>query len=208
MIWLQVAQRALPPGAVHDTVAAVVNGRAFRRSVQLSLAQRLLRWVMDGIEALTNYLRGSAPARWSAIGFTLLLVVLIIARFLMAARARAEDSGTEHRTRRGRAGEDPWRAADRLAAAGQFEDAAHALYRGVVESLARSDSVRLDPSRTSGDYARELRARGSSRLTPFRAFARRFDVAVYGHGTCDAADITDLSRLAEPFRGVQGARAA
>lgn len=208
MIWLQAAQRAWPPAAVHDTVAAVVNGPAFRRSVQLSLAQRLLRWVMDGIDALTEYLRGSAPARWTAIAFTVLLVVLIIARFVMAARARAEESGVEHRTRRGRTGEDPWRAAERLAAAGQFEDAAHALYRGVVESLADSDRLRLDPSRTSGDYARELRARGSARLPAFRAFARRFDVAVYGHGVCDAGSIAELSRLAEPFRGERGARAA
>lgn len=207
-MWLQAAQRAWPPAAVHDTVAAVVNGPAFRKSVQLSLAQRLLRWVMDGINALTDYLRGSAPARWTAIGFTVLLVLLIIARFVMAARARGADFDAGLRTRSGRAGEDPWRAAERLAAAGRFEESAHALYRGVVESLARSDRLRIDPSRTSGDYARELRASGSSRLSQFRAFARRFDVVVYGRGACDAAAIGELSRFTEPFRGERGERAA
>ena len=63
MIWLQAAQRTLSPTAVHDTVAAVVNGPAYRRSVQLSLAQRLLRWVMDGIDALTDYVRKNSPVR-------------------------------------------------------------------------------------------------------------------------------------------------
>ena len=205
---LQAAIRAWPPAAVHDTVASVLRARAFQRSLQMSLAQRMYRWIADGIESLVEFLRGSGPARWIAIGFTVLLVLLVVARFLLAARARSEDMGGGEEGRRGRSGEDPWRAAERLAAAGQFEEAAHALYRGVVDSVARADRLRLDPSKTSGDYARELRARGSVRLTPFRMFARRFDVAVYGHGGCTAETVADLSRLAEPFRGERSARAA
>ena len=143
-----------------------------------------------------------------AIGFTVLLVVLILARFVLAARAREDGDHTTERARHGRPGTDPWLAAERLAADGRFEDAAHAIYRGVVESLSRSERIRLDPSRTSGDYARELRARGSARLAPFRTFARRFDVAVYGHGGCDADAVAELVRLAEPFRRERSARAA
>ena len=62
-----------------------------------------------------------------------------------------------------------------------------------------SERLRLDPSKTSGDYARELRARGSASYQPFRAFARRFDVAVFGHGGCDARLIDDLRALAQPL---------
>lgn len=205
---VQVALRAWPPGAIHDTVASVVSGPAFRKSLQMSLAQRLYRWIAEGINALVDYLRGSGPARWFAIGLTVMLVVLIVAKFLLAARARAELDDARGGVRRGRAGEDPWRAAERLTAAGRFEEAAHALHHGVVESVARADRLRVDPSKTSGDYARELRARGSTRLPAFRRFARRFDVAIYGHGGCDAGTIAELSRLAEPFRGERGARAA
>src|SRR5689334_1677441 len=104
----------------------------------MSLAQRLLRWIADWLDTVVDYLRASGPARWVAIGFTSLLVILIVARFVLAARARSDDKWGDDATRRGRAGEDPWRAADRLAAAGRFEEAAHALYRGVVESLART----------------------------------------------------------------------
>jgi hypothetical protein len=205
---LQAAMRAWPPAVLHDTVAAVVSGRAFQKSLQMSLAQRLFRWVSDWIDTVVDYLRGSGPARWVAIGFTVLLALVIVARFLLAARARAEVVEGEGDTRRGRSGEDPWRAAERLAAAGRFEDAAHALYRGVVESTARTERLRLDSSKTSGDYARELRARGSARLPAFRAFARRFDIAVYGYGGCNADTIAELSRLAEPFSRDRGARAA
>lgn len=208
MILLQAAIREWPPAAIHDTVASVTSARAFQRSLQMSLAQRLLRWLADGLDALVSFLRGSGPARWIAIGFTVLLVLLVVARFLLAAHARDEDLERDDRARGGRPGEDPWRAADRLAAAGQLEEAAHALYRGVVESVARTDRLRVDPSKTSGDYARELRARSSTRLAAFRTFARRFDVAVYGHGGCTADAIAELSRLAEPFRGERGARAA
>ena len=161
---LQAAQRAWPPSAVHDTVAAVVNGRAFGRSLQLSIAQRLIRWISDGLSALMDYLRGSASARWLAIGFAVLLVLLIVGRLLLAARARDEDDMMGGDTRRIRPGEDPWRAAARYGEAGQFEEAAHALYRGVLASVARTDRLRLDPSKTSGDYARELRSRGSPRV--------------------------------------------
>lgn len=205
---LQAALRAWPPAAVHDTVAAVVSARAFQRSLQISLAQRLFRWLADWIDTLVDYLRASGPARWFAIGFTVLLVLLIVARFLLAARARSEDMEGEPGRRRGRAGEDPWRMAERLVAAGRLEEAAHALYRGVIESMARTDRLRLDPSKTSGDYARELRARASARLPAFRAFARRFDVAVFGHGACTVEAIAELTRLAEPFRGERSARAA
>jgi hypothetical protein len=208
VILLQAAMREWPPAVVHDTVASVVSARAFQRSLQMSLAQRLYRWVADGIDALVEFLRGSGPARWVAIGFTVLLVLAVVARFLLAARARNEDIDGGEQGRRERSGEDPWRAAERLAAAGQLEQAAHALYRGVVESVVRTDRLRLDPSKTSGDYARELRARGSARLTPFRQFGRRFDVAVYGHEGCTAEAIAELSRLAEPFRGERSARAA
>lgn len=205
---LQVAQRAWPPAAVHDTVAAVVNGRAFGRSLQVSLAQRLIRWISGGLDALMHYLRTSEPARWLAIGFAVLLVVLVVSRLLLAARARSEDDMVGGDGGRSRPGEDPWLAAARFSEAGLFAEATHALYRAVVESVARTDRLRLDPSRTSGDYARDLRARGSSRYGAFRSFARRFDVAVYGHGRCDAAAFTELSRLAEPFRGDRAARVA
>jgi hypothetical protein len=191
--------QAWPPAAVHDTIAAIARGIEYRRSIRQSLLDRAFLWVAQALERLIDYIRHLPSSR--TIGLTILglIVLAIVARVVISSLAR-EEAGP--RARRGRGvgeGEDPFVAAERLAAEGRFEDAAHALYRGVLLSLAHTDRVRLDPSKTSGDYARELRARGSSSHRPFREFSRRFDVAVFGHGVCDAALIDDLRRLAAPF---------
>jgi hypothetical protein len=196
---LQVVQRAWPADAVHDTVDAVVRGTAFQRSLQTTLAERLLRWFTEWVGRLLHFLGGVTSVRTVALGFAALLVLLLVARLTLAARARDGDAFAASRGKRIRAREDPWRAAERLAADGRFEEAAHALYRGVLAALAQGERVRLDPSKTSGDYARELRARGSASYAPFRAFGRRFDLALYGHGGCDAASLDELLRLAAPF---------
>ncbi len=206
MLLTQVVPRAWTASAVHDTVQTVVRGPAFHRSLSSSIVERALGWLAGWLDRFFTYIGGVSVARNAALGLALVLVLVVVARFALAARARVEGAVGSAGTRGAAAGEDPWRAADRLASAGRHEDAAHALYRGVIGSLARDDRLRLDPSKTSGDYARELRTRGSSRYVAFRDFGRRFDVAVYGHGGCDAALVDDLRRLAGPFR--PAARAA
>lgn len=133
----------------------------------------------------------------AAVAFVALFVVV---RVVIAASAR-DDRAERAALRRGAVwSDDPWQVADALAAQGRHEEAAHALYRGVVLSLGRVERLRLDPSRTSGDYARELRRRGAGSLVPFRAFTRRFDVVVYGHTRADAAALAELQALSAPFR--------
>jgi len=195
----QGAPAEWPATAVHDTVAAIARGLEYRRSFRQSFLDRALLWLGEGIERLVAFIRHLPSSR--AIGLTILGIIVgaILLRLVIAAFAREEGRGRLRSRRGAAAGEDPFATAARLAAEGRYEDAAHALYHGVLLSLARSDRLRLDPSKTSGDYARELRARGSSSLQPFRAFSRRFDVAVFGHGGCDAALIEDLRRLASPF---------
>jgi hypothetical protein len=198
-VLIQVAERVWPPGVVHDTVAAVARELVYRRNLRESIGQRLMMWLAEWIGQLIRFVRHSTVARPIGFAFIALIVVLVVARLLLAARARDEGAGTGARRARKGAGEDPFALADALEREGRFEDAAHALYRGVLLALARSDRLRLDPSKTSGDYARELRAKSSSGYQPFRVFARRFDVAVYGHGRCDAELIADLRDLAAPF---------
>ena len=196
---IQGAPAGWPASAVHDTVAAVARGLEYRRSFRQSLLDRAFLWLADAIERVATFVRNLPSSR--AIGLTILgiIVAAIVLRLVIAALAR-DETGARGRRRHGvAAGEDPFVAAERLAAEGRFEDAAHALYHGVLLAVARSDRLRLDPSKTSGDYARALRARGSPSYRPFREFSRRFDVAVFGHGGCDAALIDDLRRLASPL---------
>lgn len=188
-----------PPAAVHDTVAAIARGAAYRRSLRESLLDRFLRWLWEGLERLASLIRHLPSGRTIGLVVLGVIVALIAIRLIVAATAREDRSPRARRRRGGASVEDPFTTAERLSAEGRYEDAAHALYRGVLLAIAHGDRVRLDPSKTSGDYARELRARGSSAYQPFRAFSRRFDVAVFGHGVCDAALIDDLRRLAAPF---------
>jgi hypothetical protein len=196
---LQVVPRVWPAEAVHDTVQAVVRGSAFRRSLQSSLAERLMQWMGGWFRRVFGFLDGVTSLRTIVVWLVGLLVLAVVVRLVLAARARDDDASATSRSARVRRGEDPWRAAERLLAEGRFEDAAHALYRGVLVSVAQAERVRLDPSKTSGDYARELRARGAPSLPAFRAFVRRFDAVVYGHAGTDAASLQELSRLASPF---------
>ncbi|MEO8563257.1 MAG: DUF4129 domain-containing protein [bacterium] len=196
---IQAAQRVWPPATVHDTVAAVARQLVYRRGLGNSLGERILNWIGQAIARLFRTFGGTGIPR--AIGFAVvtLLVLLVVARLVIAARARDDGVGAIRRRGRGERPDDPFSTAERLAGEGKLEEAAHALYRGVLLALARTERLRLDPSKTSGDYARELRLRGSSVHQPFRAFARRFDVAVYGHGPIDAALVADLWTLAAPF---------
>ena len=196
---IQVAERVWAPAAVHDTVEAVVRGSAFRRTLQSSIAERLMEWLSEWLTRLAHALRGAPSARALAIGVAGALVIGIAVRAFVAARARDAEALAASRAARRGATQDPWGDADRLLADGRFEEAAHALYHGVLSGVARRERLRLDPAKTSGDYARELRGRGSPSYAAFRAFVRGFDVAVYGYAGCTPESLGELRRLAEPF---------
>ena len=185
---------------MHDTIQAVLRDPAFRRSLRRSLADRLLLWVAEWFERLMELSRSLPSGRSFALAAVALFALFVVERVVIAASA-SDDRGERAALRRGAVwSDDPWQVADALAAQGRHEEAAHALYRGVVLSLGRVERLRLDPSRTSGDYARELRRRGAGSLVPFRAFTRRFDVVIYGHTRADAAALAELQALSAPFR--------
>ena len=185
---------------MHDSVQAVLRDPAFRRSLRRSLADRMLLWLSHGFERVLALMKHLPSSRSFALGFAVLIAAFVVLRVILAARAR-DDHGERVADKSGGAQrDDPWASADHMASAGRYEEAAHALYRGVILSIGRTERLRLDPARTSGDYARELRRRNAASLGPFRAFTHRFDVAVYGHGRPDATAIAQLRELSTPFR--------
>ena len=185
---------------MHDTVQVVLRDRAFQRSLRRSLGDRILVAIGDVITRLARLMRGLPSGRTLALLFVAVVVLVVLVRFLVAASARDAARGGRISKRDVATGMDPWRTADELVALARYEEAAHALYRGVIASLARTERLRIDSSKTSGDYARELRRRSSSSLPPFVSFARRFDVLVYGHVPPDAAAVEQLRELTTPFR--------
>jgi hypothetical protein len=195
--WVQGQGQPWPAVAIQDSVAAIVRQPAYQRSVRATLLDRLLDWLTALIRRFFSGLSEIPNMKWIILGLAILVVLAIVARMWVGSEA-------EERRRRARPGAargtgDPWAEADRVAASGDYTAAAHLLYRGLTERLAAAGQLRLHPSKTSGDYTRELGARGSSAHAEFRRFGRRYDHVLFGSGTCDAQTYTALR---EHARGV------
>jgi len=190
--------------AVHDTVGALLQDAAYHRSFWSSVGGRILleagRLLMKILSALSHIPGGRA----TVLTILAVIILLILARLFLAA-----EWSDELLFRRRRAGviasrTDPWIEAERLAAAGDFMGASHALYQAVIRRLAGSERLRVHASKTSGDYVRELRRRGSPATSSFQRFGRRFDRVVFGKGVCTEDDYAALraDALAIPDRQV------
>jgi hypothetical protein len=189
-------------GAVHDTVGALLRDAGYHRSFWSSVAGRLLlelgRLLFKFLQALSQLPGGRA----TVLAIIAVILLLILGRLFLAA-----DWSDELLFRRRRAGVigsrvDPWLESERLAAAGDYMGAAHALYQAVLRRLAASERIRVHASKTSGEYVRELRRRGSPLTVAFQRFGRRFDHVVFGKGTCSRQDFEALrdEALAIPER--------
>ena len=191
---LQGVDGRWPAAAVQDTVAAIMRQPTYQRSVRATLLERLLDWIGAGLRRLFDAVPVVPNAKWIILGLAIVVLIAIAARFVLGVEA-------EERRRRARVGAafgsgDPWVEAERLAMAGNYTDAVHLLYRGATERLAAAELIRLHPSKTSGDYARELRSRGSPVHADFHRFGRRYDRVLFGDGTCDASTYATLRELA------------
>ncbi len=203
----------LPPQALSDSLIRSASDSVFSQGVynRLSLWQRFWGWVFDMllrvwafVRPLAGMLRRSPLLYWTVIGLLVALVVAIIARaiYLWHERRNFDAAAlTWESSPLKRAGRDPWSAAEELSAQGDFTSAAHALYAAILDNAARAGQIRLHPSKTAGDYVRELRGRSSSLFTAFRDFARSYDTVIYGVGSCDEERYHRLHALAAPAAG-------
>lgn len=188
---------------VHDTVAAIVRQPEFATPLRQSLAGRVLRYVANQVAALIDLLRGSPSSRVIVITAVVLIILVIIARIIVARRVDAagvfgEDASGDRRDGR----RDPWAEAHARATAGDYEAATHSLYAAVIETLARAGAITHHPSKTSGDYARELARRGATGSRDFRSFAREADRVIFGSLRPDAEDYERLKTAASRIAGV------
>ena len=199
MLFPQGGAGPWPDRAVHDTVTAIASQAAYRRSISESLMNRLLSWLGRVITDFFDFFRGSGTGRVFTYVLLGLLVLLVIARFLVAVRANRDErllaGGRRHRARVS----NPWGDAERLAGEGRYTEAAHALFAALLAAFAARGEVRLHSSKTAGDYLRELRRRGSPGERGFQAFRSRYDRIIYGVGECSTDDYASLLRDALPL---------
>lgn len=167
-------------------------------------------WVWERVLELVAWLFPEAePGTAWSIGRPVLLAVLALVALAVLARAVAwgmrrlvADSG------RGRnAAEDTeeldavdWERRARAAAAGgRWRDAAMALYQAVLHRLADGGHVRLEPSKTPGDYRREVRG-DPAVVGRMATFIGAFEAVAFGAGEPDEEAYRTLEARAEPLR--------
>ncbi len=181
--------------SIRTAITTVFARREYDRSILPTFLGRILNWVVNGLGDLVRSLRHAGPVQKGALLVLLVVLIAIIARLAIVSNA----AGVAFRRAGGfGAGgpQDAWGEAERLARAGQYTDAAHALYRGLLDDMARRDQVKLHYSKTVGDYGRDLRRRSSGLAPRYRDFARTYETVVYGLGTCDRERYERLYALA------------
>jgi hypothetical protein len=193
-------QDQLNESAIRDTIAAVFRTGAFNRPLRQTLWDRVISWFLELLSSLFQAAHDHPIIYWTAVSLLVLAVASILARSFYLAYKRAQLLANA----RGAAGfgpgagnmQDAWQLAQRYAAEGKFTEAAHAIYWHLLQWLAHRERIVLHPSKTVGDYARELRARSSQLFANYRDFARTYEVVVYGLGTCDRERYDRLLALA------------
>lgn len=190
----------LPSPAVRDTISRVFQDDVYDRSVKSTLFSRLSDFVASIIRALFSAVRESPELSWALAVLSAMIIIAIVVRQVELARQRETAASPADSRARGRGmSRDPWILAQQLAAEGNFTDAAHALYRALLDALARRERLALHPSKTAGDYVRDLRRRSSSAFVRFRDFVRSYDTVIYGIGECDRERYERLQALAAPL---------
>lgn len=198
---LQIAE-----STIRDTISSVFAAPEFNSSTPI---RDLWNWLGDQVQKVWDFVLGLLGMAQRDPGVFWLVVVLgvLLALGIIARAAQLWYAQRAARTERGMLfegarqpwrGADPWRAAQELAAAGDFTEAAHALYQALLEAAARRGEIRLHSSKTVGDYGRELRVRSSSLLSSFRSFAHSYETVIYGIGSCDRQRYDGLRALAAP----------
>jgi hypothetical protein len=192
-----VSTAQLPAALIRDTVAAVFREPAYNRVSLLQIAGAWLRDVVGAILLRLRPGRMPVPVFWFVVIITLVVAAGVLGRAAwILARQRSARRGGANRPAGAGPAEDAWASARRFAARGAYTAAAHALYAGILDAIARRGEVELHESKTIGDYARELAKRSSVMLNRFREFAGDYEVVIYGIGMCDRDRYERLDRLA------------
>lgn len=183
---------------IHDTVAAIARQPVYATSIRESILGRFFRFLLERIADFFRLFDGTRNSSIWILSVLAVVIAVIVARIVVTRRA----ADLQRRIGGGIGGariivRDYWGDARAAAMAGDYTAATHALYAAVVDALARGGLVSYHPSKTSGDYARELLRRSSGARQTFRAFARDADRVIFGTRAATSADYERLLAAAE-----------
>jgi hypothetical protein len=180
--------------AIRDTIATITRHPDYQRALRESLWDRFTRWIWDHVVDLITTVGRSDFTRTVTIVVIVLIVLLVVARIAIGISAERKLRYVGAATRANLGGATLLADAEALAAKGEYTAAAHALYAAMLAAYAARGEVRLHPSKTTGDYARELRRRNAPTLREFQSFRSRYDRVIYGDMTCSGPDYHALAQ--------------
>jgi hypothetical protein len=202
---MRVLSEQIPERTVRRVVQSVYGTPTYNRTSLWDrfwgfigeMFSRFIAWLSPAFGALHK----SPPLFWAVLIGLGLLTAAVIARSLYLWRARNAQrvGGSGWSKQPGASRGDAWSAAQQLAARGDFTAAAHALYAALLDAGARQNQLRLHPSKTAGDYVREVRKHSSPIFPGFRDFARSYELVIYGLGECNRDRYERLLSLAMPI---------
>ncbi|MES3034554.1 MAG: DUF4129 domain-containing protein [Gemmatimonadota bacterium] len=190
------ARPPVTPDAIRDTISRIVLEQGYQRTVTSTLLSRAWEWFTRMLRDLFQAAAGSRGTYIVALSLIALVIIVAIVRSVIVARARRQA-----RARRETVvtADDLLAQARGLSAQGAYVEAAHLLHAALVTRLAEGRRVRPHPSKTVGDYARELRQSNDAAAAPYRTFAQTYEIVAYGDGLCDAVRFARLEQLAAPM---------
>jgi hypothetical protein len=170
----------------------------------------------SGVSAPSVGLGGFSAVGWlllAGLGLAILAVALYL--FLSSRRGagtpkRAAVTGKEALPAESEARqvleESPselWRQAETLAGEGRFREAVRGLYLAVLAQLHRQQLIRFEPTRTNGEYVRQVRLSEQAPPElhePFHQLTNLFEAKWYGERTCESADYHACRALTEEIQ--------
>ncbi|HWG43645.1 MAG TPA: DUF4129 domain-containing protein [Gemmataceae bacterium] len=102
-----------------------------------------------------------------------------------------------------------WRQAEGLAGEGRFRDAVRILYLAVLSLLHRRQFIRFEPTRTNGEYVRQIRLSEQAPIElhdPFHGLTDLFEAKWYGERACESGDYRACRTLAEEIQRLSAIR--
>ena len=181
---MRVLLDQIPERTIRHAVESVFGATGYARTSWLThfwdwLGRMLMRF-FSWLAPAFGVLKRSPSLFWAVLIAIVLLTAAVVARWLYLWRARnaLRASGAAWDQLRGSSRADAWGSAQMLAARGDYTAAAHALYAALLDAGARQEQLKLHPSKTAGDYVREVRRISSPIFPNLRDFARAYELVI------------------------------
>jgi len=192
------------PDQARDRADVIMDRAEF--SDTESILDRALRWLSELISGLFDALSDGGAG--SVVGVLILAALLAVAVWLvsglraLSARSGGGSAPIAVSLAPGDADEqrsaDAWVVeAERLVAAGRFDEALRARYRALLAGLFENGVLDDVAGRTAGEYQRELASAIPEVAPRFDELTSRFEIVWYGADEASEADVDRFTHAAE-----------